>query len=126
MMLRSSMTHRGVASSGTSASVMRTQRAVPCAAAGSGFGKTASKKKVDLSGGIAIPAPKEKKEKAAPQQQQQPLDPKQAAAAAAAGGGSDWAVVGKVAELFTLEKPSKAIILPSGIKLCPALRAPGP
>lgn len=73
-----------------------------------------------MSGGIAIPAPKQKKEK---QQQPPPGAPvgsgaPKPPAGPVGAGGSDWAAVGKVDELFTLERPAKAVILPSGIKLC--------
>jgi nitrite reductase/ring-hydroxylating ferredoxin subunit len=64
---------------------------------------------------MAIKAPKPQKQQ---QQQQQPQAPAGGAAAAAMVSGSGWATVGKVSELFTLEKPAKPIITQSGVKLC--------
>ncbi|KAI8474048.1 MAG: hypothetical protein J3K34DRAFT_518543 [Monoraphidium minutum] len=94
------------------------------ASASGGFGKTSNKKKVNTSGGMAIPLPKQKKEKAAapPPPPGAPVGAAVAAAAAQAAAartkGSDWAVVGKVDELFSAEKPARPVILPSGVKVC--------
>lgn len=60
--------------------------------------------------------PKPAKERA--QQQTQPQTQQQGAAAAAPVSGSGWAAVGKVDELFPLGKDAKAVVLPSGVKLC--------
>lgn len=88
---------------------------VAAAAASGGFGKTAGKaNKADLSGGMAVPAPRQRKERAAAAQ---PADPKQQQQQEAASADG-WAVAGKSSELFTLERPNRAVILPSGIKLC--------
>ncbi|GBF87826.1 hypothetical protein Rsub_00537 [Raphidocelis subcapitata] len=87
-------------------------------ASGTGFGK----KRVDTS-------PKQPKQRQLlqqqmqqqQQQQQQAPPPQQQRAGAAAGvgvSGSGWVTLGKVAELFTLEKPNRPIILPSGVKIC--------
>ena len=85
--------------------------------AGGGFGKGGGGKKVDLtSSGMAIRVDKKKDKDAKP-------SPADAAAAAAAGAapsisGSGWANVGKVDDLFTVEKPSRPIVLAGGVKLC--------
>jgi len=66
-----------------------------------------------MSKGMAVPLPKKEKEPKQPKQQQPPSGP-----TAAGPSGSGWSILGNVNELFTLEKPNRAIVLPSGVKLC--------
>jgi hypothetical protein len=79
-----------------------------------GFGKSSSKKKVSMAGGMAIPLPKDKPGQPLPADKA----PQQQGPGAGMGSGSGWVQVGNVNDLFTLEKPNKAVVLPSGVKLC--------
>jgi hypothetical protein len=87
--------------------------------AGSGFGKSSAKKRVDTSkGSLAVPLPKQPKQQQPKQQQQQQQQQSAAAPAGVGVSGSGWVTLGKVGDLFTLEKPSRPIVLPSGVKIC--------